>query len=479
MKLQRDEARGTPSIMLPPTVALTIGTRLSGYEILGLIGSGGMGEVYRAHDTKLGRDVALKFLPETDINDSDRVERFRREAQILASLNHPNIAAIYGLEESGATVFLVLELVEGGTLADRLTTGRLPLDEALMIARQIVGALEAAHDKGIIHRDLKPANIMVSRDGHVKVLDFGLAKFADISAEPWRQQALANATTAYGTMAGMLLGTAGYISPEQARGRAVDERTDIWAFGCVLYEMLTGRMSFSGTTPADCLAAILEREPDWSALPHAIPPYVDQVLHGCLEKDVHRRWRDIGDVQLQLDSAVKSESTSARVRSRWLIRAAILLTFVIAGLATAYFGRQELARVTHRSPGAESATVRILEAKPTPGTAFSSAELARGVLVHVALEHTVKTAPPSAAPKLSLLAQYTCPAPSEAHSTCWEPIDLREASFEPMQLAVEGYVYLRHVIDGHITLKVTVLFTDAKGSTKMVGSNLIEYLVRD
>jgi serine/threonine protein kinase len=474
--------------MLPPTVALSIGTRLGGYEILRLIGRGGMGEVYRARDTKLGRDVALKILPETDANDSDLVRRFRREAQILASLNHPNIAAIYGLEESGATVFLVLELVEGGTLADRLTTGRLPIDDALMIASQIVVALEAAHDKGVIHRDLKPANIMVARDSHVKVLDFGLAKLADISAEPWRQPDPGNSTTASGTIAGMLLGTAGYMSPEQTRGRSVDERTDIWAFGCVLYEMLTGRMAFSGTTPADCIAAILEREPGWSALPDATPPYVDRVLRGCLEKDVRRRWRDIGDVRVQLDSDLKSESTSARVRSRRPIRAAILLTLVISGVATAYFVRQELAWVIHRSPGADSrtqdssggsATVRILEAKPTPGAAFSRAELAQGVRVHVALEHTVKTAPRQATPSLSLLAQYRCPAPSKATASCWETIDTRKASLEPMQLAVEGSVYLRHVIDGHITLRVTVVFPDPKGEFTLVGSNLIEYVVRD
>jgi serine/threonine protein kinase len=251
-------------------MAISPGTRLGPYQVLESLGSGGMGEVYRARDTKLNRDVALKILPELFAADSERLARFQREAQVLASLNHPNIGAIYGLEESNGVRALVLELVEGPTLADRIAEGPLPIDEALPIARQIAEALEAAHEEGIIHRDLKPANIKITSSGQVKVLDFGLAKAAtgdasgpDLTRSP--------TITIGGTCEGVILGTAAYMSPEQARGQPVDARTDIWSFGCVLYEMLAGRPTFGGDTFSDTIAAVLEREPNWRALPKRTP----------------------------------------------------------------------------------------------------------------------------------------------------------------------------------------------------------------
>jgi serine/threonine protein kinase len=236
-------------------MSLAAGTRLGPYEILAPIGAGGMGEVYRASDTKLNRDVALKILPEAFATDPDRLARFRREAQVLASLNHPNIGHIYGFEDSGATHALVMELVEGPTLADRIALGPIPLADALPIARQIADALEAAHDNGVIHRDLKPANIKVRDDGTVKVLDFGLAKTAD-AATSGVDAASSPTLTARATQMGMILGTAAYMAPEQARGKAVDRRADIWAFGVVLYEMLTGRRAFEGEEISDVLAAV-------------------------------------------------------------------------------------------------------------------------------------------------------------------------------------------------------------------------------
>ncbi|MGB6199314.1 MAG: serine/threonine-protein kinase, partial [Candidatus Acidiferrales bacterium] len=241
---------------------LKTGTRLGTYEIVAPIGAGGMGEVYQAHDTKLGRDAAIKILPEAFARDASRLSRFQREAKMLASLNHPNIATIYGLEDSNGTNYLVMELVPGETLADRIRRdGAVPIVEALNIAKQIAEALEAAHEKGIIHRDLKPANVKLTPDGKVKVLDFGLAKaYAEEtgSSDPNNSPTL----TAAATMQGMILGTAAYMSPEQARGKAVDRRTDIWAFGCVLYELLTGEQLFKGETVTDTLAQVISKEPD-------------------------------------------------------------------------------------------------------------------------------------------------------------------------------------------------------------------------
>src|ERR1700726_2995948 len=246
------------------------GRRLGPYEILSSIGAGGMGEVYRARDTKLGRDVAIKVLPANFVNDPERLSRFQREARMLAALNHANIATIYGLEQSGGVTCLVMELESGETLAERVKAGPLPIEEALKIAVQIAEALEAAHDKQIIHRDLKPANVKVTPEGKVKVLDFGLAKaFAGDGAneDPSNSPTLSMAAT----MQGVILGTAAYMSPEQAKGKQVDKRTDIWAFGCVLYELLCGHPAFEGEDVTEILAAVVKTEPDWSRLPEATP----------------------------------------------------------------------------------------------------------------------------------------------------------------------------------------------------------------
>src|SRR6266576_2475671 len=263
-----------------------------------------MGEVYRARDTKLGRDVALKVIPETFALDTDRLARFTREAQVLASLNHPHIAAIYGFEDSGETHALVLELVEGPTLADRIAQGAIPLDEALPIARQIAEALEAAHERGVIHRDLKPANIKLRPDGVVKVLDFGLAKLVEAPAASGAvglSQSPTITTPAMTTGVGMILGTAAYMSPEQAKGHAADKRSDIWAFGCVLYEMLTGKGPFAGDDVSDTLANVLKREPDWSELPATVPVSIRALLRRCIEKDRRKRVADVSTALFALD----------------------------------------------------------------------------------------------------------------------------------------------------------------------------------
>ena len=283
-------------------MSLPTGTRIGSYEITAQIGAGGMGEVYRARDTRLKRDVALKILPESFATDPERLARFQREAEVLASLNHPNIAAIHGLEESGGIKALVMELVEGSTLADRIAQGAIPVDETLLIAKQIAEALEAAHEHGIIHRDLKPANIKVRPDGTVKVLDFGLAKALE-PPSPRDMDATASPTItspAMMTGVGMLLGTAAYMSPEQAKGRPADRRSDIWAFGCVLYEMLTGTRAFKGDDVSDVLASVLAREPDWTLLPHGLSPVLGIVLKRCLDRDRKHRMRDIGDVAVAL-----------------------------------------------------------------------------------------------------------------------------------------------------------------------------------
>ena len=247
---------------------LEVGSRLGHYNVTALIGEGGMGQVYRARDTTLDRDVALKVLPDAFTADPDRLARFEREAKVLASLNHPNIGAIYGLEKSGDTRALVLELIEGPTLADRIKRGPIPLDEALPIAKQIAEALEAAHEAGVIHRDLKPANIKVRDDGTVKVLDFGLAKALDPS--PIGDPSQSPTVTAAATQMGVIMGTAAYMSPEQARGKAVDKRADVWAFGAVLFEMLAGRRPFDGDDLSETLAAVIKSEPDWEALPTTV-----------------------------------------------------------------------------------------------------------------------------------------------------------------------------------------------------------------
>jgi Tol biopolymer transport system component len=326
-------------------MALSAGARIGPYEVVAPLGSGGMGEVYRARDTKLGRDVALKILPELFTADPDRVARFHREAQVLAALNHTNIAHIHGLEESPGGPVLAMELVEGPTLAERLAEARslkperqgLPISDALAIARQIADALEAAHDLGIVHRDLKPANIKVRDDGAVKVLDFGLAKALDPASSAGAGLSHSPTLTLAATRAGLVLGTAAYMSPEQARGKSVDKRTDIWAFGCVLYEMLAGRRAFQGEEVTDVLARIIEREPDFAALPRGTPPGVVRVLRRCLEKDRKRRIADIADVRFELDEAAASPAgepaAPAPVRRSarlWMVAG---LSLVVAAIA--------------------------------------------------------------------------------------------------------------------------------------------------
>jgi len=333
-------------------MTLSPGTRLGPYDIVAAIGAGGMGEVFRARDTKLNRDVAIKVLPAEFASDRERVARFKREAQILASLNHPNIAAIYGLEEVGARhaspdaagpasddtgarreepgpgmpgpygsmVALVMELVLGEDLAARLKRGAIPVDEAIAIARQIAEALEEAHEHGIVHRDLKPANVKVTPDGKVKVLDFGLAKAmegAGAASTSGASHELSHSPTLthQGTQAGMIMGTAAYMSPEQARGKNVDKRADIWAFGVVLFEMLTGERLFAGETVSDVLAAVLTRDPDWKALPSRVPPSVRTLVERCLDRDPRKRLRDIGDARFAWESRADAAAAPSPVKT--------------------------------------------------------------------------------------------------------------------------------------------------------------------
>ena len=283
---------------------LNVGSRIAHYDVTALIGEGGMGQVYQATDTKLKRQVALKILPEAFSADPERLARFQREAEVLASLNHPNIAAIHGLEEADGTRALVLELVEGPTLADRIKRGAIPLDEALPIATQIAEALEAAHEAGVIHRDLKPANIKVREDGTVKVLDFGLAKaFQPDPSDPSLSQSPTISLTAAATQMGMVIGTAAYMAPEQAKGKVVDKRVDVWAFGAVLFEMLAGRKPFTGDDVSTTLARVIEREPDWDSLPSNLSPVLATYLRRCLEKEPKQRVHDIADVRLAMEGA--------------------------------------------------------------------------------------------------------------------------------------------------------------------------------
>src|ERR1700739_1123977 len=316
-------------------MSVKAGTQLGSYEVVAQIGAGGMGEVYKANDPKLGRDVALKVLPDAFAHDPERLSRFQREAKMLASLNHPNIATIYGLEHSNGTHFLIMELVTGETLADRIKReGPVPLEEALKVAVQIAEALEAAHEKGIIHRDLKPANVKVTPEGKVKVLDFGLAKaFAGDVADSNPSQS--PTLSAVATMQGVLLGTAAYMSPEQARGKAVDKRTDIWAFGCVLYELLTGKQAFQGEDITEILAAVVKTEPDWNCLPENTPPSMRMLLGRCLQKDKTLRLRDAGDARIEIHEALVAPAPSvpmARARSfavGWTGAAILGLTAVV------------------------------------------------------------------------------------------------------------------------------------------------------
>ena len=332
-------------------MTVTAGTRVGPYRIVLLIGSGGMGQVYRAHDTTLDRDVAINILPELFAKDPDRLTRFKREAKTLAALNHPNIAQIHGVEDSGGTHALVMELVDGEDLAARIARGPIPVAEALQIARQIADALDAAHERGIVHRDLKPANVKIAHDGTVKLLDFGLAKALDTQSDSSVDAMNSPTILASGPQAtaqGVILGTAAYMSPEQARGRTVDKRADIWAFGVVLYEMLTGRSPFKGDTSTDSLAAIVTSDPDWTALPGGIPERVIEVMHRCLEKDTKQRLRDIGDARAELSGPVLGATTARsgispaarRYVPSWIGIGAIVLALLIGAAIGSWLRRE-------------------------------------------------------------------------------------------------------------------------------------------
>src|SRR5262245_48320326 len=330
---------------------LTIGTRIGPYHIVAPLGAGGMGEVFRARDTTLERDVAVKILPRAVVDDADRRARFEREARILASLNHPHIAAIYGVEQGDGVHALVLELVDGETLADRLRAGALPVREALAIARQIADALDAAHEKGIVHRDLKPANIAIARSDVVKVLDFGLAKAGgDGSTEGLTHSPT---VTVAGTRGGVVLGTAPYMSPEQARGKSVDKRADVWAFGCVVFEMLAGRAAFRGDTVSDVIVAILDREPDWRLLPADMPPALVRLLRRCLEKDPKRQLHDIADARLEIDDLViapaeirDGPSPAGRPTAALWIGSGLIAGALLTGVAVRFLARPSPTAVT-------------------------------------------------------------------------------------------------------------------------------------
>jgi eukaryotic-like serine/threonine-protein kinase len=328
-------------------VPLAAGARLGSYEILGRVGAGGMGDVYRAQDSKLKRVVAVKVLPDALAAEPDRISRFEREAQLLASLNHPNIAVIHDFQHDDGRQLLVMELVEGETLADRLHRGPLAVEETLQVARQIADALEAAHQKGIIHRDLKPANIKVSADGRVKVLDFGLAKIFETTAAS--VDSTNSPTLMGGTRHGVILGTAAYMSPEQARGRSVDPRTDIWALGCVIYEMLTGTQAFAGENLSDTVAAVLRSEPDWAKLPATTPWRIRVLLKRCLQKDSRQRLHDVADVRIEIDDDEVDASPAASPRQTVNRRVTPIVLALLSGAALAsgwWWGSARLSRIT-------------------------------------------------------------------------------------------------------------------------------------
>jgi eukaryotic-like serine/threonine-protein kinase len=361
-------------------MSLEAGTRVGAFSITGPLGAGGMGEVYRARDAKLHRDVAVKVLPELFALDPDRLTRFEREAQVLASLNHPNIAHVYGVEHGGGVHALVMELVEGEDLSQRISAGAIPLEDALPIARQIAAALEAAHERGIVHRDLKPANIKIRDDGTAKVLDFGLAKALDPAAVAAAPDAAVHSPTFTSpmTQVGVVLGTAAYMSPEQAKGRAVDRRADIWAFGCVLFEMLTAKRAFPGDDITDTLAAIIRGEPDWTALPGGTPASIRRLLRRCLEKDAKQRLSSMGDARLDLEERDDITPVAPVVVRRtgaplWALPLAIAAGIGIAAALFAVFGSgwrsapsRPATRLSLLAPGGANFSFDAAEVKLSP-----------------------------------------------------------------------------------------------------------------
>jgi len=370
-----------------------VGSTIGQYQIVAKLGAGGMGIVYRARDTQLGRDVAIKVLPAEVAADPDRLARFDREARLLASVNHPNIATIHGVVQSGDAPAIVLELIEGDTLADVVLRGPVPAREAIRLAGQIAEALDAAHARGVIHRDLKPANIKVTPQGQIKVLDFGLAK----AFSPSGQDSDAPTVTREATREGVVVGTAAYMSPEQARGQTVDKRTDIWAFGCVVYEMVTGRRAFQGATTSDTIAAILHRDPDWTALPPALPPDVARLLRRCLTKDLAQRLRDIGNVRADLEESAaptaappESVPVGARRSSSWVIWLPISAG-ILALFAAQQFGLFQRAPPRSQPP----ALSRFVETLPpglllAPAPAFALTQDGRR-LAYVAVQDGTRT----------------------------------------------------------------------------------------
>ncbi len=348
-----------------------IGSNVAHYKVTSKLGEGGMGEVWRAEDTKLGRDVALKMLPEGFSQDPERLARFEREARVLASLSHANIAGIHGLEEIDGKRFLVMELIEGQTLAERIQQGPIPIEEAVRIARQIAEAVEAAHDKGVVHRDLKPANVNITPDGNVKVLDFGLAKalIGDPMSGDGVDQGLSLSPTLTQAMTGLgvLLGTAGYMSPEQARGKPVDLRADIWSFGCILYEMLTGQRLFTGETATDVIGAVVHKEPDLDELSSKVPTRIRRLLDRCLQKDASRRLQSIGEARIALQEWLENPEEErvevAGARPGWLTWAIAAAAGVIGLVVGSFF----LGSSAQEPPPVQRFVVELGEEPPFTG----------------------------------------------------------------------------------------------------------------
>ena len=347
-------------------MTLVAGTKHGPYEIVAPLGAGGMGEVYRARDTRLHRDVAIKALPASLSADPERLARFQREARLLAALNHPNVAAIYGLEEAGGSPFLVMECVEGETLAARLAAGPLPVEDALAVGVQIAAGVAAAHDAGVIHRDLKPANVMVRPDGSVKVLDLGLARTVEVSGG---DPSLSPTVTSGATGSGVILGTAAYMSPEQARGRPVDKRTDLFSFGCVLYECLTGQRAFPGETVSDSLAAILRAEPDWKALPASTPSSIRRLLSRALQKDPKRRLQDMADARIEIEDAIASPRAPTVETLAVRPRGTAPLLWALGGLVVGIAAMLARDRLSTPTPKGVSPPVRAVLPPARPGRA--------------------------------------------------------------------------------------------------------------